>query len=201
MAAGTLLGITGGIACGKSTVDALLLDLGAAAVIDADLVVHDLLAHDGAVQEAIAARFGSHLLTSEGVDRRALGAIVFADTGALRALEAITHPAVRDRIAAQVAALPPEAVAVVDAVKLLQGPLAALCTRRWWVQATPRQQVARLVARRGMSEADALRRVAAGPRLEDWRYLVDVVIDNSGSLANTRLQVERAWADLPRSEG
>src|SRR5438094_9682730 len=99
-----ILGITGNIACGKSTVDTMLLELDAARVIDADLVVHDLLAGDPAVQAAVAARFGDHLLgAGGGVDRRALGAIVFADAGALRDLEGIVHPAVRTRIAAAVA--------------------------------------------------------------------------------------------------
>jgi dephospho-CoA kinase len=209
-----IVGITGNIACGKSTVDGMLLDLGVRCVIDADRVVHELLAGDGAVQEAIAARFGRHLLSpvaatrapaprpldaapvAAGIDRRALGAIVFADPAALRDLEAIVHPRVRERIAAQVAALPPGAAAVVDAIKLLQGSLADMCTSRWWVVARPDQQVARLMESRGMTRDEALRRIAAGPRLEDWRHRVDVVIDNSGSLAETRAQVERAWRTL-----
>jgi dephospho-CoA kinase len=194
----TIIGVTGNIACGKSTVDAMLLELGAGRVIDADLVVHDLLARDARVQEAIGSRFGAQVLTPAGVDRRALGAIVFGDPEALRALEAITHPAVRDRIVEEVAALPVGSVAVVDAVKLLQGPLGTLCNSRWWVVARPEQQLERLMAARGLTRDDALRRIAAGPRLEEWRHLVDVVIDNSGSLAETREQVEQAWRSLPR---
>jgi dephospho-CoA kinase len=103
---------------------------------------------------------------------------------------------VRERIAAQIAALPPGTAVVVDAVKLLQGPLGDECTSRWWVTAPADQQLARLMESRGMSRDEALRRIAAGPRLEEWRARVDVVIDNAGSLAETRAQVERAWRAL-----
>lgn len=188
-----VIGITGNIACGKSTVDAMLQDLGAGYIVDADRVVHDLLASDVDVQQAVAARFGPQVLSTAGIDRRALGALVFADPRALHDLEEILHPRVRLRITAQLAALPAGTIAVVDAVKLLQGSLASVCTSRWWITAHQDQQLARLIEHRGLSRDEALRRIAAGPRLDDWRHCVDVVIDNSGSLDETRAQVEEAW--------
>ncbi len=90
-----VIGITGNIACGKSTVDAMLQDLGAGYIVDADRVVHDLLASDVDVQQAVAARFGPQVLSTAGIDRRALGALVFADPRALHDLEEILHPRVR----------------------------------------------------------------------------------------------------------
>jgi len=189
----SVIGVTGNIACGKSTVDAMLLQLGAGMVIDADRVVHALLSEDAAIQQAVVDRFGPTVRGDAGIDRRALGTIVFADPEALRDLEAILHPAVRQRIAATIAGLPQGGSAVIDAVKLLQGPLGALCVSRWWVTASPEQQLDRLITTRGLSRAEALQRIAAGPRLDQWRAAVDVVIDNSGPLASTREQVRQAW--------
>ena len=88
----------------------------------------------------------------------------------------------------------------IDAVKLLQGELASLCTERWWIAADPSVQRRRLIELRGLSPAEADRRLAVQPRLEDWRHLIDRVIDNSGTLAETRRQVTAAWHQLVTSD-
>jgi dephospho-CoA kinase len=188
-----IIGITGNIACGKSTVDAILLELGATAVFDADRTVHDLLRDDPSVHEQVVEAFGSAVLAADGsIDRRKLGELVFGNAMALRRLEGILHPAVRARIRAQVAALPEDALAVVDAVKLLDGDLGDLVTSIWWVTARPEQQLERLVRGRGLSEAAARARLAAQPPLDRYRDRVQVVIDNSGNLAETHSQVSQA---------
>jgi dephospho-CoA kinase len=189
-----VIGITGPIAAGKSTVDEILRGLGAGTVIDADAVVHELYQAAHPLQEAIAATFGPTVRQPDGtIDRRALGARVFGDPEALRRLEGLVHPATRDAVRARLQQVPPEAIAVIDAVKLLQGELASLCTERWWIAADPSVQRHRLIERRGLSPAEADRRLAVQPRLEDWRALIDRVIDNSGTLTETRRQVEAAW--------
>src|SRR5437763_11123365 len=186
-------GITGPIAAGKSTIDDMLRDLGAGPIIDADAVVHELYQTSRPLQEAVAAAFGSQVRCPDGrIDRRALGARVFDDPQALRRLEGLVHPATREAVRARLQEAPPDAIAVVDAVKLLQGELAALCTERWWIAADPSVQRHRLIELRGLSPAEADRRLAVQPRLEDWRALIDPVIDNSVALTATRPQVETA---------
>ena len=200
-----LIGLTGNIACGKSTVLAQLAGYGAD-TIDADRVVHELMAPGEAVWAAIRDAFGPGVIAADGtIDRRALGAIVFADPAALRRLEALTHPAVRERIGARVEAAAARAVPVVviDAIKLLEGPLAAGCDEIWVVTCVPEQQLARLMARNGFDEAEAQVRIATqGPQAEKVAR-ADVVIDNGGSRDATHAQVAAAWVrlSLPLPEG
>lgn len=192
-----IIGITGPIAAGKSTVDAMLRALGADPVIDADAVVHELYDASRRLQEAIAAAFGPEVRRPDGtIDRRALGARVFGDPAALQRLQDLVYPATRAEIRARLQAAPAGAIAVVDAVKLLQGELGPLCTERWWIAADPAVQRRRLIAVRGLSPAEVDARLAAQPRLGDWRSQVDRVIDNSGSRDDTRRQVEIAWRAL-----
>ena len=202
-----IIGLTGNIACGKSTVLDLLRERGAH-VLDADRVTHELQAPGQAVYHAIVAEFGPGILSAPDgpIDRRALGAIVFADPAALRRLEQIVHPAVRERITAwlksvgdgssshlpsPISHLPP--VAVIDAIKLLEGGWKQICDAVWVVTCPPEQQLARLISTRGMREDEARARIAAQPPQADKVAQAGVVIDNSGSLEATRRQVEAAW--------
>jgi len=192
-----ILGITGTIASGKSTVDAMLLSMGATEVIDADRTVRHVLQDDLEVRTALLKAFGPEVFAADGlVDRSRLGEIVFADPHALRTLEGITHPAVRKAIRARLAMLPEDALAVVDAVKLLEGDLGALADQVWWITARPDQQLERLTVGRGLSREAALARLKVQPKLEQFRDRVQVVIDNSGDLAHTRMQVETALKDV-----
>jgi dephospho-CoA kinase len=187
-----VIGLTGNIACGKSAVLEMLGALGAE-TIDADREVHDLYAPGSPISVAIGAAFGLGVLTPEGgVDRRALGAIVFGDAERLRALERIVHPAVRRRIEARIA-VSAAPVVVIDAIKLIEGGLADRCDSVWVVTCTPEQQVARLMARNGFDRAEAERRIAAQPPQADKVARADVVIDNSGSREATAIQVRAAW--------
>ena len=193
-----LIGLTGNIACGKSVVVAMLRELGAQ-VIDADQVTHELQQPGQPVYQQIVAAFGAGILAGAGgpIDRRALGAIVFADAAALRRLEQIVHPAVRERLAAWLAGVGQRPagrqIAVIDAIKLLESGWRPLCDAIWVVTCAPEQQLARLVSTRGMSEAEARVRIAAQPPQHEKVAQADVVIDNSGALAATREQVHAAW--------
>jgi dephospho-CoA kinase len=190
-----LLGLTGNIATGKTTIGRMLLDLGAARYIDADAVVHGLYLPDQPVYDVVIATFGRDILTPDGqIDRKRLGARVFGDPAALAELERITHPAVHLAVAQQLMDLPPEAVAVIDAVKLLEGDMASVCDQVWLVVCDPAEERRRLLQDRGMSAAEADARLAAQPDNAARLKQVQVVIDNSGALDLTRSQVEAAWA-------
>ena len=119
--------------------------------------------------------------------------MVFQDAGAMRRLEAIVHPAVGQAIAGELAAVSPGGVAIIDAVKLLEGGSGALCQSRWMVICTEEQELSRLITRNGLSPDQARARLQAQPPVQPRLSLVDEVIDNSGSLAETRHQVEAAY--------
>lgn len=190
-----ILGITGNIACGKTAVGKMLLDLGAERYIDADAVVHRLYLSGQPIALQVAEAFGPRVLASDGsVDRKALGEVVFQDADAMRRLEAIVHPAVGRAIAGELAAVSPGGVAIIDAVKLLEGGSGALCQSKWMVICTEEQEMARLIARNGLSPDEARARLRAQPPVQPRLPLVDEVIDNSGSLEETRQQVEAAYA-------
>ncbi|ACL24327.1 dephospho-CoA kinase [Chloroflexus aggregans] len=201
-----LIGLTGGIACGKSTVLAMLAALGAR-TIDADRITHRLQQPGTPVYEAIVAAFGPHILTTPGgvIDRRKLGKIVFNDPQALKRLEAIVHPAVRAeirRFLQEVAGAGTYAtrlrpverpIVVIDAIKLIESGWADECDQVWVVTCPVEQQIERLMTTRGMSLAEAQARIAAQPPQESRLSRADVIIDNSGTQAQTRAQVEAAW--------
>jgi dephospho-CoA kinase len=217
-----LIGLTGNIACGKSTVLELLRERGAH-VIDADRVTHELQAPGQPVYHAIVDAFGTGILSTPAgpIDRRALGTIVFADPAALRRLEQIVHPAVRERIMAWLEGVatsdrglgagkfdvanpqspipnPQSPIAIIDAIKLLEGGWKQICDAIWVVTCSPEQQLARLIATRNMREDEARARIGAQPPQADKMAQADLVIDNSGSLEDTRRQVEAAWRAIGR---
>lgn len=185
----TVIGVTGGIATGKSTVLGILRDHGAE-TIDADAIYHDLISPGGVLVEPIVQRFGAYVRASDGaIDRRALAGIVFADTEALADLDLITHPPVvkiiQDRIAGSETAL-----VAVDAVKLIESGMHALCDAVWLVTCNPAVRKARLMARNGFTEYEADLRLAAQPDESYRRQHADVVIDNSGDLMSLRQQLD-----------
>jgi dephospho-CoA kinase len=189
-----IIGITGNIACGKTAVGQMLLHLGAERYIDADALVHRLYLKGQPVAVKIAEVFGPEVVAADGsIDRKALGTIVFQDAGAMRRLEGIVHPAVGQALLNELATISPSGIAVIDAVKLLEGGSGALCQSKWLIICSEEQELARLMARNGLSEEEARARIQAQPSVSARLPLVDEVIDNSGSLEETRRQVTAAF--------
>jgi dephospho-CoA kinase len=188
------IGVTGPIGCGKSTVAGWLAELGAD-VVDADVLARDVTAPGEPALALVVARFGREFLRPDGtLDRPALGRLVFENPAALADLERIVHPAVRARIAALVAEAEAagRAVLVVEAIKLVEGGLAAECDEVWLVACSPAEQRVRL-AERGLAPADAGQRIAAQADLvARLRPHATRIIDTGGSLAEARRRVDAA---------
>jgi len=187
-----IIGLTGNIATGKSTVLRMLKRLGARA-IDADALVHELMEKGTPVWQAVVREFGQGILSSDGsINRQKLGSTVFADEAALRRLEALVHPAVIVRTQELIEGSQ-EPVVVVEAIKLIESGMDKTCDVLWVVTCSKEQQLARLVKQRGLTEEEARQRIEAQPPQEAKLALADVVIDNSGGLDETWRQVEREW--------
>jgi dephospho-CoA kinase len=198
-----ILGLTGPIGCGKSTVARWLGERPGVVVIDADQVARDVVEPGEPALEAVIARFGdAYRRPDGGLDRAALARLVFDDPTALRDLEAIVHPAVRPRILAAVAAARrdgAEAV-VIEAIKLVEAGLAAMCDASWLVTCGPDVQRGRLVGR-GTAPEDAAARVAAQGSFDAARRAVDRVVDASGTAERTRSVVETAFDEALAAAG
>jgi dephospho-CoA kinase len=172
----------------------MLLELGVEKYIDADTLVHRLYLSGQPIARRVAQAFGAGVMAEDGsVDRKALAALVFQDAAALRRLEEIVHPAVGQVLVGELASVSPGGVAVIDAVKLLEGGSGAFCQSKWLITCPQEQELARLMARNGLRAAEARSRLQAQPSVERRLPLVDEVIDNGGSLEETRLQVAAAY--------
>jgi dephospho-CoA kinase len=192
------IGLTGGIASGKSTVGKLLEARGLP-VLDADVYAHAALAPGSAGAQAVAARYGSGVLEAQRqpggivIDRAALGRIVFDDAGERAWLEHLVHPLVRARLAAELRRLAAAPVVVLMIPLLFEAGLENLCSETWLVDCAEAQQLERLMARNGLSEADARSRIAAQWPLSRKRELASVVLNNRGTPEALATQVEEAW--------
>jgi dephospho-CoA kinase len=190
-----VIGITGPIGCGKSTIAGWLADHGVA-VVDADAVARAVAAHGEPAHDEILQRFGDEVRTPDGaLDRVALARLVFDDTRALADLEAIVHPRVRPRIVAAIADAQARGApgVVVEAIKLVESGLAGLCDEVWLVTCDPVAQRERILAR-GMTASDANGRLGTQAGLTDrLRAAATRVIDTSGSLEAARAAVDKAW--------
>lgn len=190
------IGLTGGIACGKSTVAAVLRARGVP-VLDADQVSRDVTAPGQPALAEIVARFGPDVLRPDGaLDRKALGSRVVGDPEARAALEAITHPRIRAAIADGLALLRDQGhpVAVVEAALLVETGSYRLYDALLVVRARPETQVRRLMAREGISEQQATAWLAAQVPVEEKAKLATAVIDNDGDRDALQAEVDRAWA-------
>jgi dephospho-CoA kinase len=192
------IGLTGPIGCGKSTVAGWLGSHGAV-VVDADRIAREVSGPGEPAGDAILERFGDAVRGREGgVDRAALGRLVFADAKALADLEAIVHPAVRPRMqdAIERAEASGARAVVIEAIKLVEAGYAPECDEVWLVTCDPEAQRARL-ARRGLSVADAEQRIGAQADLvERLRPAATRVVDTSGDRSGTRRRVEALWREV-----
>jgi len=190
-----VIGLTGNIATGKSTVGQLLAGLGAQH-IDADRLAHQVMAYGTPAWQRIIEHFPSVVGSDGEIDRRKLGEIVFADPAALARLEAIVHPEVIALIRHQVAQTQ-AAVVVIEAIKLIESGIAAqLCDTLWVVTAPRAVQIQRLMAQRGLSEQEAALRVDAQSAQKEKIACADVVIENGGDIQDTIRQVHQAWSQI-----
>ncbi len=195
------VGLTGGIACGKTVVRELLADRGAL-TIDADAIVHQLMAAGTDLTRRIGEAFGSDVLSADGsVDRTKLGRLVFSDPSARSKLNALVHPDVirEEKRLLREAEGRGVGVAVVDAALMIEAGTYRDYDKLLVVHCPRALQLERLVVRDGLSRAEAARRVEAQMPVEEKKPYADFLIDTSGSLADTERQVEQIWKRLSSS--
>jgi len=194
-----LVGLTGGIATGKSTVSDLLRRLGCE-IIDADLLAREVVEPGQPALAQIVSEFGRDVLTASGaLDRKRLGSIVFANPERRLRLEAITHPAIRERFVARLDALAEQGFAgivVFDAPVMIESGNYKNMERMIVVVTDDATQMTRLHGRDGTDDAENRRKIASQMPLAEKAKLADYVIDNSGSRESTAEQVRRVYAAL-----
>ncbi len=194
-----LIGLTGNLGCGKSTVRRMLEQMGARG-IDADLLGHAAMERGTRAWNEIIKTFGPDILRYDGeIDRQSLGKRVFGNPEALGRLEGIIHPAVGELVK-QALRDNENPVVVLEAVKLVESGLDRWCDGVWVVTCTSEDQVQRVVRDRNMRPEDARARLSSQSAQEDKARVATVVIDNSGDVENTRAQVRKAWGETVRPE-
>ena len=172
-----ILGITGGSGCGKTTLLNLIARAGGL-ILDCDAIYHELLTRDNLLTDAIEARFPG-VVEEGGLNRKNLGAVVFADAQALLDLNAITHAAVKNEVLRRLETAPK--LAAIDAIGLFEGHLAELCHMTVAVTAPVEDRVRRLMARDGISEEYARSRIAAQHDEQWFADRCDHILENDGS--------------------
>lgn len=192
-------GLTGGIASGKSTVAKMFAELGAW-IVDADKIGHEVLGSSHSAYQEVVHYFSDEILDSTGeIDRKLLGAQVFADPEKLKALNAIVHPRIIarvDQLAAERTASHPGEVVLVDAALIFEAGIGGSFLKVIVAWCRPEQQVERLMAKAGFAREEAGRRIAAQMPPEEKRKRADFVIDCSGTLADTQTQVAELFPKL-----
>ena len=187
------IGLTGGIATGKSSAARLLEQRHGLPVLDADSYARQALEPGQPATEAVLERFGTEVVGSSGVvDRRALGAIVFSNPDQRRWLEQLVHPIVRQRFDQELMRLDTKPVVVLMIPLLFESGLEALCTEIWLVDCDEDQQLQRLMARDQLSEAEAQARINAQLLLARTRELTDVLVSNRSDNAGLNKQLSSA---------
>ncbi len=192
-----MVGLTGGIGAGKSTVAQLLADRGAV-VIDADRIAREVVEPGTPTLAKLVERFGPEILQADGsLDRPALAAVAFVDDATRKELEAITHPAIGEEFLRRVAAAPPEAVVIHDVPLLVESKRGFEYACVIVVEAPIETRLDRLESR-GVPRDDARRRIELQATDEDRRKVATWVVDNAGDLAHLEKQIREIWTDLER---
>ncbi len=190
-----VIGLTGNIATGKSVIRRMLEHLGAYG-IDADALSHRAMAKGAPGYEPVVQHFGQWILAPDRqIDRAKLGRIAFADPDALKQLETIIHPFVRQAVDVLIRRSI-QSVIVIEAIKLLEGGLSNLCDSIWVAQASPETQYTRLLQKRGLSETDTRVRITSQSPQAEKVAVANVVIDNDSSFETTWQQVVAAWSAI-----
>lgn len=196
-----VIGITGGIASGKTTVARMLEELGAVR-ISADEVVHDLLAAGQPVAGMVAREFGPEVLDNDGaINRRRLGELVFRDPDQRKRLESIVHPQVMQHVAERIDRFRRECrgVLVVEIPLLIEVGATALVDKVLVVTAEQEDQIDRLQKRYGISEADAVLRIGSQLPLDEKVKHADWIVSTKGTLRTTKRRVQSLWCDIQKS--
>lgn len=193
------VGLTGGIACGRTTVCTILARRGAC-IIDMDVLAHKLVAPGGAAVRQVSDLFGARYLEENGgINRRELGALVFQDQDARARLERVLHPLIAaesERIISDFALARGRGIAITDAALLVETGAHRRYHRLVVVACDPELQLRRLMARDGLNESEARARIASQAPLAQKRLLADYVIDTSGTLADTEARTHKVYAML-----
>jgi dephospho-CoA kinase len=194
------IGLTGGIGAGKSTVARMLAARGAV-IVDADQIARDLVEPGGAALAELVTEFGPRILQQDGsLSRGELAALAFSDPRATERMNAIMHPLIRAEAQRRLAANPEARVVVYDMPLLVETGQADLVDAVVVVDVPEEVQVDRAVRMRGLDEEDVQRRMAVQASRADRLAAADVVVDNSGTEAQTEAQVEALWARVPVSD-
>jgi dephospho-CoA kinase len=199
MTVAPVVGLTGGIGSGKSTVAAMLAELGAR-VIDADRIGHEIYRPGSDGFRRVVEAFGPGVVAPDGlIDRHKLGALVFATSAARARLNAIVHPLIADEVRRRIAAARAEGFAgpiVVEAAVLIEAGWRPLVERLWVVSAERETAIGRVMAARGLSREEVERRLDVQVAESEGRRVADLVLDNNGTPAALRAQVEQGWHSL-----
>lgn len=191
-----IVGLTGGIATGKSLVSAEFKRLGAR-VIDADEIAREVVEPGKPAYGEIVAEFGSPVLNPDGtIDRKALAERVFSDKEALAKLNGITHPRIRERIREEIARAGKDEIVVIDVPLLLEGPLKDAVDRIIVIYADEEKQIERLDKRNGTSREEALKRLASQMPVTEKLKFADYVIDNNGAVEETLSRARELFREL-----
>lgn len=196
-----VIGLTGGIASGKSTVSTLLKSLGAV-IIDADEISRKVMKKNTKVFDEIVEYFGDNILDKDGnIDRQKLGQIVFSNVDDLKILNDITHPAIINEIKKNLLILSKkkEPIVVIDAALLLESGLDNLTDKIWLVKASEETQLKRLMRRDNIDERQAINRIKSQMPLKEKLKYADKIIDNDGNIEYTKKQVDNFWKELTKS--
>ncbi len=192
----TRVGLTGGVASGKSTVASILAELGAV-IIDADALAREVVAQGTPGLQSVVEEFGEELLGPDGeLDRPAMGRLVFGDEQARKRLEAIVHPLVFERIVELEEQAPEDAVVVHDIPLLAESGRADTFDAVLVVDATPELQLERMTRDRGWTEEDARSRIRAQASREERRAIATHLIENTGTREDLRTRVAEVYADV-----
>ena len=193
----SVIGLTGGIASGKSTVSRWLAEMGAM-VIDADAIARQLAEKGGAIYQAYLEHFGSGILTDEGeLDRRAVAEQVFLNPRERSWMDRATHPLIKAEVMGQLGeALKAQVpLVVLDVPLLFEAGWESMADETWLVYVSPEEQLLRLCCRDGCTEEEGRRRIGAQMPLEEKLALADVAIDNGGSQSETKKIIKALWKD------
>lgn len=196
-----IIGLTGGIASGKSTVSAMLAELGAY-IIDADKIAHEVIMPGKQAWQDIVDRFGQEILLDGEINREKLGQLVFNDNALRSWLEEVTHPRIEAEAKRQLKMAEEEEydIAVLDVPLLFEVGWDKLVDEVWVVYVAPKVQLSRLMARNNLKEDEALTRIRAQMSLEEKAKFSDVVIDNNQDTAATSKKVLAAWCNIIKKQ-